>query len=353
MIGERFERFKQGVKSSGLNPFAFCKDDLQNSDLNIANLECVISKTSSKTLPFSEAMRVDEEYAGLLKENHIHIVNLANNHILDHGEEAYHQTKKALEKYGIKHFGIPKKYGHQKELVTEKIKDLTLGFLGYDLSNLNKNEFESSILKISKIVNENSGKTDLLIVSLHWGYEYTDRPTTLQIKAAEKLFNAGADIIYGHHPHILQGVAKLDGKIFIPSLGNFIFDNEREANRKTGTIKIKVDEDHNLNYIFSPYFINEKFQPVPDPLLLNHFDELNKILNEVISANDRMGEEIDRFIYETSEKGHSSNQKRVRKILLKNFYNYLPFIIPIVNEKIIKKRILKRKKTKNENHCNF
>lgn len=344
MLGERFEKLNRGVISkieNGNNPFEYAQNSLLKSDLNIGNLECVVSSSSVKSYPFSKFMVVEPQYLDLLLANNIKIVNIANNHIFDHGERAFFETRDNLEKYYINYFGFDHSTGIQKEPLIIELKENNLSIFGYDLSNFNKNDFDNRTNEINEIVSTSDKNSNLTILSLHWGYEYSDSPTSLMIKAAEKFFNNGVDILYGHHPHILHGIAEFNGKIFSPSLGNFIFDDERERNRFTGILNVSIDSDNKLSYRFLPYFCNADFQPIPKSDMQDRFDELSKLLVENMNNTKNGDYFFDEKILNDSDKGHLENMKRVRKEIISHFYFYLPYVPQILKTKVIDKRLKK------------
>ena len=343
MLGERFEKLNRGVVSNikkGIDPFQFCKSELLNSNINVANLECVVSSNSDRSSPFSKFMLVQPDKLDLLLDNNIKLVNIANNHILDHGEKAFYETRANLDKKGIKYFGFDEGTGVQKIPLEILQGSKKIALLGYNLSNLDKDKFAIKIDEISEILSS-LADFDLMILSLHWGYEYTDSPTSYMIKAAEKFFKHGVDFLHGHHPHILQGITNINGKIFAPSLGNFIFDDERKRNRFTGILKLQFENKNNLEYEFYPYLINDYFQPVPNNDLASKFEELSLQLKVNVEKTKNEDIKFDEDIFIDSELGHSNNRKRVRKQILTHFYYYLPFLPQIFKFKIIDKRIKK------------
>jgi poly-gamma-glutamate synthesis protein (capsule biosynthesis protein) len=343
MLGERFEKLNRGVISKiddGIDPFQFCKDDLSNSDLNVANLECVVSSSSDKSLPFSKFMKIDSHILDYLVNNNIGIVNIANNHIMDHGEKAFFETRENLDLKGIKYFGFDDGTGIQIDPLIVESKGNKIAFLGYDLSNLNNNEFENKVGEISEILESTVRNFDYLILSLHWGYEYSNSPTSYMIKAAEKFFERGVDILYGHHPHILQGITKVDDKIFAPSLGNFIFDDERIPNRTTGILSVEFSKE-NIDYKFLSYFSNEEFQPINNQHLMENFDYLVNLLDKNIESFHKADLSFDQIILNESKMGHLNNMKRVRKEIIRNYSNYLIYLPQIVKTKLIDKRLKK------------
>lgn len=266
MFGVLFENYKRGVKSKiikkSINPFQYCKEEFEKSDLNIANLECVISDQSNREKPFSEFLRVPADSVNILRDNNVHVVNLANNHALDHGILALNEMIDVSNNNGIKTFGYSvNKYLQDKPLVIN-IKSAKLGFIGYNLANLSDTETSRNIIKINKIITSIREGVDVLVLYLHWAYEYVNFPASKFVNIGKSFIEKGVDILYGHHSHQLQGVIKYKSKIFAPSLGNFIFGNSLEENRVTSILQVKVNhETLRMNFELIPYFINRDFQP--------------------------------------------------------------------------------------------
>ncbi|GAH64089.1 unnamed protein product, partial [marine sediment metagenome] len=145
----------RGVKSKiikkNINPFRYCKKEFEKSDLNIANLECVISDQSNREKPFSELLRVPAGFVNILRDNNIHVVNVANNHALDHGIVAFNEMIDVLNNNGIRTFGYSlNKYFQDKPLVIN-IKRTKLGFIGYNLANLSDiSDYPTAIEPVKK-----------------------------------------------------------------------------------------------------------------------------------------------------------------------------------------------------------
>ena len=227
MLGEVFENFKRGVKQKiieeKINPFEYCNDNFKKSDINIANLECVISNQSNREKPFSELMRVPNNFVSILKDNHIHLVNLANNHTLDHGELAFNDMVLNLNNAGIKSFGYGIDSLFQTEPLAVTVRGITIGFLGYNLANLNVSKLKVNALAISNVIKKTRNIVDILVLSLHWGYEYVQFPAPRFIRMGKKFLECGSDILYGHHSHYLQGVVKYKNRVFAPESRQFRF----------------------------------------------------------------------------------------------------------------------------------
>ena len=346
MLGETLENYKRGVKNcvqtGNINPFEHCKHDLEISDFNIANLECVIANKSSKNMPFSEFMRVPKNFINILKNSNIHAVNLANNHTLDHGNIAFEEMVKILNEYGIKTFGYSKKYFFQKNLCICTVKNIKIGILGYNLANLEKKELQKFYRKIIKVIRRERSKVQILVVSLHWGYEYLDFPAPIFIKIGKKLLKNGVNILYGHHSHQIQGVIKYRNKIFAPSLGNFIFDDRRRKNRLTAILKVSIEQNLDINFTLIPFYINRNFQPEKNHKLLPKLIKLNKKFEKLILNNQETDKKWKIIAEKKVRLGHFKNSIRVRILFLINLRYYYPYIRKIIKAKICKEKPFKK-----------
>ena len=198
-------------------------------DLVICNIECVLSDVGRKDNSLRTLhMRGRPKAAKYLSEWGITLAHVANNHILEHGLEAAVDTVQQLENVGISVVGAGKdglfKPGIQvKEVAFENqiiavigvcfLKDIYAYYGGVELNEL--------LDAVSSLAAE--GKT--VLVSVHWGDEFIDRPNTQQRKIARQLVEAGALLIIGHHPRVVQGIENINGGLVAYSLGNFIFNS--------------------------------------------------------------------------------------------------------------------------------
>ena len=148
--------------------------------------------------------------------------NLANNHSHDYSDEGYEDTITALDGAGIANFG------YEREATLE-VKDLKITLLGYNM--LSGSEEKEKQMKESVGKAKVSG-SNLVIVSFHWGIERQYYPTDLQKEMAHAAIDAGADLVLGHHPHVLQGIEKYNGRYICYSLGNFCFGGNKNPSDK-------------------------------------------------------------------------------------------------------------------------
>lgn len=227
---------------------------LQSNDFNLANLESPIITSCPEGKTGTFTFCGDSNFITYLKENKL-IFNLANNHIFNYYQDGFEQTKDYLDQNQIAYF-----YSHNPdtEFYKTEINGITFGFLGYDFitnPKLNPNQIINAIKKYESEV-------DWLIVSLHWGNEYLKSPESWRINLAHQLIDAGADIIHGHHPHVLQSTEIYNNKAIFYSLGNFIFDQSwSKETSSSDFIILTVDKNNIINTTRKPYTIKFNSQP--------------------------------------------------------------------------------------------
>ena len=152
-----------------------------------------------------------------LKFANFNLLSLANNHTLNMGANGLKQTREFLKKENINFAGDPLKCGD--EFIFQKDKITFLAFNKTFASNCPDEEIIKTIKSVKKQNPEN-----FLIVSIHWGNEYQMKSSVFQQKLARKMIDAGADLIIGHHPHVVQEIEIYKNKLIFYSLGNFVFD---------------------------------------------------------------------------------------------------------------------------------
>ncbi|CUM76021.1 Bacterial capsule synthesis protein PGA_cap [Blautia hydrogenotrophica] len=195
------EYFFQNVRS------VFEKDDL-----TIANAEGTFTTSTSREDKLF-AFKADPEYAQIFSSSSVEAVTLANNHSHDYGEQSYEDTKTALDSAGVTHFGYD-------ETAVLEIKGVKVGLVGiYELSDHMERttQLKENIAKVKK------DGAQLIITVFHWGTEKEISPDNNQTQLGRMAIDEGADLVVGHHPHVLQGIEKYKGKYIVYSLGNFCF----------------------------------------------------------------------------------------------------------------------------------
>jgi poly-gamma-glutamate capsule biosynthesis protein CapA/YwtB (metallophosphatase superfamily)/uncharacterized membrane protein (UPF0127 family) len=255
-------------------PFLNILNYLKTFDYVIANLEGPISDKGTK-IGNKYSFRMKPEVAEALSNTNIKIVNLANNHIFDYGKIAFEDTLKNLEKNNINYFG-----NSYEPLIIEK-EGVKIGFLGFSdfLKHLEVRENKIGIAvvnnNLSELIKKTKEKVDILIVSFHWGEEYQELANERQRKLAKIAIDSGADLVIGHHPHVIQNIEKYKDKFIFYSLGNFIFDqNFSKETMIGGGVEVYIKTQTNADYTqtnadpapiiqniyFRKFYLNNNFQ---------------------------------------------------------------------------------------------
>jgi len=260
------------AEKNGGNNFVFERihNHLLGYDLVVANLEGPITDNKSVSIGAkigaseSFLFTFDPSWANTLFENNIRLVNLGNNHILDFGSKGFNSTKEYLEKAGIKYFGAP---DHPKTATIE-IKGVKITLVSYNEFNFYAGlEEKITIEEIQKaMVLKKQGATDIIIVYAHWGAEYAPEAPFEIKKLARKFIDAGADLIIGSHPHVIQPIEVYKGKRIYYSLGNFIFDQYFSEETKRGLaviVKIYV-KNKQLEFEEANFYTQENGQTITE-----------------------------------------------------------------------------------------
>ena len=181
-------------------------------DLTIVNMEGTLTEETTRE-PKQFAFKGDAEYAKILTAGAVEAANLANNHSFDYGKKSYEDTITALEAEGISSFG------YERTAVMD-IKGVKVGLAGvYELAE----HIDCKQDLLDNIASLKEQGAQIIIVSFHWGQEKENVPSDVQVELAHAAVDNGADLVLGHHPHVLQGIEEYKGKNIVYSLGNFCF----------------------------------------------------------------------------------------------------------------------------------
>jgi poly-gamma-glutamate capsule biosynthesis protein CapA/YwtB (metallophosphatase superfamily) len=194
--------------------FAGVAEVLAADDLTIANLETPLTRHPRRPDAHA-AFRGKPGYAEILIRGSVEAVDVANNHAMDSGGLGAAETVAALDARGIGSFGWERVF----ERTVAGIGVVSLGFEGGHLRDRRK---------ITRAVRERKRADNLVIVSFHWGGEGSPRPTPVQYELGRAAIDAGADLVLGHHPHVLQGIERYRGRPIVYSLGNFVFGGDSQ-----------------------------------------------------------------------------------------------------------------------------
>ena len=297
--------------AKGFDPFTYL--ERKEEDLWIGNFEGVASNGSDKAGMAKNQFRIAPKNLTHLK--HMDVYGVANNHAMQHGDEAYEETVCTLEKQGARCFGMDGRRSivieHQKRVISltgfsQRIDSFSEKPLYWHNPELW--DIECEVKKLPKEA--------FKIAYVHWGNEFINYPYSQQKRFAHWLIDAGFDLIIGMHPHILQGYEIYKGKYIFYSLGNFVFDMAWEPTHygaivnvdlagtepKIGYDYVKIGED------YSPKVVDETEVPMQ-----YRFEELNKLI-----AIEENSEEYHTAINKYYRQYRKANHKDILKKMLQH-----------------------------------
>jgi hypothetical protein len=294
------------------NPFTFIAPSLTESDLVIANLESPLID-DGEGIPGKCTLRGNPDWAVRMRSAGIDCVSLANNHIMDFGEQGLFSTMVALQQVGIAFVGA----GHNREEANAPVFLKRAGrslailgrtsvfvasrcFAGERKSGAAWLDFPETIDAIRRCRQE----ADQVVLLIHWGLEEYRYPSPIQRRWAQEFVTAGASLVIGHHPHVMQGIEKVDNSIVAYSLGNFVFDNYRwtfvgregekhdrlmtlsDANSCAGILNCHCGEQEQWHYHFVPTRLDPSGTVVRDKDQLRE-REMKRLCSRLILPNYR------------------------------------------------------------------
>ncbi len=276
-------------------------------DLTIVNMEGTLTEETTRE-PKQFAFKGDAEYAKILTAGAVETANLANNHSFDYGKKSYEDTITALEAEGISSFG------YERTAVMD-IKGVKVGLAGvYELAE----HIDCKQDLLDNIASLKEQGAQIIIVSFHWGQEKENVPSDVQVELAHAAVDNGADLVLGHHPHVLQGIEEYKGKNIVYSLGNFCFggnsapsDMDTMIFQQTFTVKDgKLQEDNVTNIlpckISSAYEEGyNNYQPI-----LAEGEQKEKIFERLSEYSQKAQEAGDRLAQESAVQDKDENSEK-------------------------------------------
>jgi len=269
MFGRTVNTHMLATAAHDLYPFTYTAEFLRGFDLTVGNLECVISRQGTP-VPKTYTFRGDPRAYERLLTAGFDLVSVANNHSGDYGKAAFLDEFSTLPIHGITPIGG----GHNKRQahtpIVKTVRGTTIAFLAYDeivpLSFaatattpghawLNETDLRSDIVQARSIA-------DFVIIFVHWGTEYVTSMNAHQRALAQVAIDAGADLVVGAHPHVIEPHEFYKGKLIVYSLGNFVFDNMyEEVVRRGNILTVSIQKQQLLTWKLLPTRIGEWGEP--------------------------------------------------------------------------------------------
>ena len=227
------------------------RNELASGDVNLANLESPIAIGGQEFSEKKFRFRADPQVAKTLRSAGFNLVTLANNHSMDFGAKALTETLHHLDVNNISWIGAGENLSDSRKIKFYTVKGKRIAFLGYSLTQpvefFAGKDRPGTAPGFEKFVTADvimaRRQADYVFVSFHWGKEADSTVQQYQRSTAYKAIEAGADVIIGHHPHVLQGIERYRNGIIFYSLGNFIFASKSQAADFSAIIRFSLDGD--------------------------------------------------------------------------------------------------------------
>lgn len=250
-------------------PFLKIADDLEQADILFGNLESIISDKGTKVGSIY-SFRADPETIKGLKYAGFDILSVANNHIFDYGREAMEDSFQRLQEADINYVGGGFLKNEACSLVLKKVKGINIAFLGY--TNVGSRYWEATDTRSGICwLNEENLKlgiekakegADLVIVSVHWGDEYQSEHSKEQEYFGYLAIDIGADLVIGHHAHVIQPIEQYKNGYIAYSLGNFVFDQGFSEETMNGLLFEVIIQNNKIKKVMPIRIkMNDFFQP--------------------------------------------------------------------------------------------
>ncbi len=264
------------VKKAGLEKgwewiFAEAAPLLRGMDLAFCNLECPIGSKGK----FINMFQAPPEAIAGISYAGFDVVSLANNHILDYHHEGMQETMAILTDNSIAGVGAGRNIHEARKPVIMEVNGITIGFVAYtemwfvharEPISWQATEEEPGVAParleyVAEDIADLRDKVDIIVASFHWGKEYADEPTTEQKALARGAVDAGADLVLGHHPHVLQGIEFYKQGVIAYSLGNFVFDQRLPKTQESMVLEFTLSKRGVLDMTIHPAYI-QGMQPI-------------------------------------------------------------------------------------------
>lgn len=229
-------------------PFDSTRKLLKSADFAIANLEAPLTLTGRVVADKKFTFKVPPHFSSGIKNAGFDVVTLANNHMIDYGCEGLINTLKTLDSIGIAYSGggVDRQAACAPVIVERNGK--RIAFLGFSFTypiefwanSRRCGTCHPSEQQLQALIEHSKANADLVVTSFHWGQEKRTTPKTYQTYFARKSIDFGADLVLGHHPHVLQGIEIYKGKLIAYSLGNYVFGSLSHNSRTSIVLSVML-----------------------------------------------------------------------------------------------------------------
>jgi poly-gamma-glutamate synthesis protein (capsule biosynthesis protein) len=348
MCGDSFYAVGHGV-ASFLKKFKkdfLCSeivDLLCSHELVLGNVECVLSDVGRAEHKLrSIQMRGRPECAEYLADWGVTVAHVANNHILEHGYGAARDTVRRLHNAGINTVGSGRDGSFEPgaQIAEIECSSQSISVIGACFSE-DKYAFNGgcSLDETIETIKSLYRNDRVVIVSVHWGDEFIDRPSFEQRRIAQEFVDAGATLVIGHHPHVVQGIEYSDGRLVAYSMGHFIFDSFIEDTGWSIILSLTISGRDVVQWEYIPIVINEEHRP-----LFVTGDRKEVLAGEVNRRCDLLKTDMSTNLYQDQYNSDLKNLKnrakrRLRSELLTGILRMNPVFWPQILYRPVQRRL--------------
>ena len=286
-------------------PFAARAGRLHSCDLALGNLEAPLASAGREYTAKRFRFRVDGRAAGALRRAGFGVLTLANNHVMDFGAEGLQSTVRTLDAQGIGHVGAGDTLEDARRPAIVSVNGARIAFLAYSLTH--PDEFYAGRGKagtapglpryIAEDIAHARTVADSVVVSFHWGGEGEARPKPYQVRVAHRAIECGADLVVGHHPHVLQGIERYGRGVILYSLGNFTFGSMSRTAGESAIARIVLDGGVTEVELVPLNVLNRQVRYQPRELTGDAADRLIGRVNRLSAAmNGRIVKSAGRYL---------------------------------------------------------
>ncbi len=240
--------------------------EYRSADIAMVNLEAPLTRSTLRRPNKQFNFKADPNAVKVLTHGGIDIVNLANNHTMDYEEPGLVETLETLEKAGIHSVGAGRDLKEARRPEILEVKGQRIAYFGYYDANFHAagegtpgtnplhDEHQQRVAEDIRAIRD---QVDWVIVNYHWGVELSEYPANWQIELAHATIDQGADLVVGHHPHVLQGAEIYNGRPIVYSLGNFIFGGHSRTDYNTAVLKVSLKANRKMKVEFLPVQVKQ------------------------------------------------------------------------------------------------
>ncbi|HEU0132786.1 MAG TPA: CapA family protein [Mycobacteriales bacterium] len=263
---------RTAIANGGVDaPWRYLAPTLRAADVAMLNLECSVSRRGApeqKTYRF----RGDPSAVAGARNAGVDVFSSANNHSIDYGFDAFADTLAAVRAQGIRSVGAGRDLAEAQRPAVFVVNGRRIAFVGisaiipapkWKAAPGHPGVAYDDDAQITEQVRKAKAVADIVIPYFHWGIEYTYSPSAAQRRAARAAIRAGATMVVGTHPHVLQPIEVVDGHLVAWSLSNLVFQS-RPASVHTELLKVTINRDGSVDWATEPYLISAGV-PRPEP----------------------------------------------------------------------------------------